>query len=383
MIYFDNSSTTRQADEVTKVIERTAREAFGNPSSLHRLGLESEKIVTEARKRFAASIGASPEEVYFNSGGSEGDNEVILGTARTRRKTHRKMVSTAVEHPAVLEPLKRLQEDGWEVVLIGVDRWGRPDMEALRAAVDEDTALVSMMAVNNETGAVMPVREAAAIAHRKGAYFHTDAVQAYGKMDLSGLDADFLTVSGHKFHGPKGTGAIYIRKGIHLPPLILGGGQERGFRSGTENVPDIAGFGEACRLAAEAGQEASDRMARVRATLLQGLRAEVPDIQVNSPEDGAPSVLNVSFLGTRGEVILHSLETSGLYVSTGSACSSHKRGGSHVLTAMGLSDQALEGAIRFSFSRYNTPEEAEKAVDLVKEAVGTFRRLGQFRRGRR
>ncbi len=380
LIYFDNSSTTPEAPEVIKTVSETASEIIGNPSSLHEAGLRAEKKVSEARKIFASAVGALPEEIFFNSGGTEGDNAVISGVARMFRKTRKKMISTKVEHPAVLEPLKRLEQDGWDVVLIGVDGKGRPDMEALRRAAGEDTALVSMMTVNNETGAVMPVREAAEIAHSCGALFHTDAVQAFGKMSLKDTGADFITVSGHKFHGPMGTGAMYVKKGISLPPLILGGGQERGLRSGTENVPGIAGFGEAVRLAVQEENAADRRIREVREELLSGILSGIPGVRVNSPEDGAPSVLNVSFTGTRGEVILHMLEQRGLYVSTGSACSSHKKGLSPVLTAMGLTDEETESAVRFSFSRYNTVEEAREAAEIIKDAVSSFRKLGDLRR---
>ena len=376
MIYLDNSSTTRQADEVTALMSEVAREDFGNPSSLHRLGLSAQNRVTLARKQVAKALGAAPEEICFNSCGTEGDSTVISGVAESRRHRGNKIITSAVEHPAVLEACARLEQKGFEVVRIPVDGECRIDMERYEAELDERTVLVSVMTVNNETGAVMPVRRMAEAAHAKKILFHTDAVQALGKIPLAGICADFITVSGHKIHGPKGTGALYIRKGTHLPPLLPGGGQEKNMRSGTENVPGIAGLGEACRLLE---RESAERMAAVRTYLLKGIREQIPDIRVNSPEDGVASVLNISFLGTRGEVLLHTLEEDEIYVSTGSACSSNKKGRSHVLSAMGLSPKEIEGAIRFSFSRYNTAEEMDVVLDRLTAAVSRFRRLGSFR----
>lgn len=376
MIYLDNSSTTRQADEVTALMSEVAREDFGNPSSLHRLGLSAQNRVTLARKQVAKALGATPEEICFNSCGTEGDSTVISGVAESRRHRGNKIITSAVEHPAVLEACARLEHKGFEVVRIPVDGECRIDMERYEAELDERTVLVSVMTVNNETGAVMPVRRMAEAAHAKKILFHTDAVQALGKIPLAGIGADFITVSGHKIHGPKGTGALYIRKGTHLPPLLPGGGQEKNMRSGTENVPGIAGLGEACRLLE---RESTEKMASVRTYLLEGIREQIPDIRVNSPEDGAASVLNISFLGTRGEVLLHTLEEDEIYVSTGSACSSNKKGRSHVLSAMGLSPKEIEGAIRFSFSRYNTVEEMDVVLGRLTAAVNRFRRLGSFR----
>ena len=386
MIYLDNSATTRQADEVTDVMIRTMQEDFGNPSSLHDLGLNAQNIVTGARRTVARSFGGSPEEVFFTSGGTEGDNTVLECVAHARKHQGSRIITTKVEHPAVLEACSRLEKEGFDVVYIGVDSKCRLDMEAFAEALNDDTILVSVMAVNNETGTIMPVRRIAEMSHQKGALFHTDAVQAYGKIPVDQTGADFVTISGHKIHGPKGIGAMYVKKGIHIPPFIVGGGQERGQRSGTENVPGIAGLGRAWELASEELQGiqrgGEDRMRTARERLLSGIRDSIDDILVNSPEDpaeGTSSVLNVSFLGTRGEVILHTLEEDGIYVSTGSACSSNKKGQSHVLGAMGLRPKEIEGALRFSFSRYNTAEEMDIVLDCLKKAVVRFRRLGSFR----
>lgn len=381
MIYLDNSATTRQADEVTQAMVRVAEEDYGNPSSLHQAGLNAENHVTEARGIFAESLGVPSEQIYFNSGGTEGDNTVLYGVSNARKHKGNKIVTSAVEHPAVLEGCKRLTQNGLDVSYIGVDDQGHLNMEQLEEEVDDNTILVSIMAVNNEVGSVMPLSDIAYIAHRRDALFHTDAVQAYGKMDLKNTGADFITVSAHKFHGPKGVGAIYMGANNYLPPLILGGGQERGFRSGTENVPGIVGMGVACKLA-EAEAEATRTgvgIDKLKAYLEAGIRDRIADIRVNSPADSCQSILNVSFLGCRGEVLLHALESDGIYVSTGSACSSHKKGQSHVLSAMGLRHKEIEGALRFSFSRYNTIDEMDQVLDSLEKSVKRFRRLGSFR----
>ena len=386
MVYLDNSSTTRQADEVTELIYEISKNDFGNPSSLHSIGFGAEKLVEAARKEFAGSIGADPSEITFNSGGTEGDNTVLLEAARAKKHDGNRIVISAVEHPAVMESAARLAHDGFDVVKIGTGSDGKVDMDELRDAVNGDTILVSVMTVNNETGAVMPVQEITEIAHSHGALMHTDAVQAYGKMDMmpltsrmKGEGVDFITVSSHKIHGPKGVGALYQKKGSELPPFIVGGGQEKNRRSGTENVPGIAGFGKACGLAASCREESYRRVSEARNYLLAGIRDSIPDVLINSPDDGLPYVLNVSFLGTRGEVILHTLEQDGIFVSTGSACSSNKKGLSYVLSELGRTPKEIEAAIRFSFCRYNTVEEMDYVLDRVENAVKNFRRLGSFR----
>lgn len=382
MIYLDNSATTRQAEEVTEKMTEVMRNDFGNPSSLHQLGVDAEKEVENARGIFSKTLGVTPEEIWFNSGGTEGDNTVLFGVGRAKKHQGNRIITTEVEHPAILEPAKALEEKGFRVEYLPVDQRGMPDLDCLNDLMDESVILVSVMAVNNETGTIMPLSAISRIVREKGkgkTLLHTDAVQGYGKLDFRGADVDFLSVSGHKIHGPKGVGALYVRKGVHLPAMILGGGQERGRRSGTENVPGIAGFGKACELAYQDPEKENQRMERVKSYLLQGIREEIPDIRVNTPEESVPSVLNVSFLGTRGEVILHTLEQDKIYVSTGSACSSHKKGQSHVLRAMGLTPEETEGAIRFSFSRYNTEEEMDQVLDSLKRAVKRFRKLGSFR----
>ena len=387
MIYLDNSATTKQDSRVTDLMVACMKEDFGNPSSLHRMGMNAEKLVKEARKQLAAAAGRPDDRIVFNSGGTESDNTAIFGAAKAGRRRGKRIVTSKVEHPAVLEAVRALEEDGFDVVRIGVDRNCMPDLKAAEDAIDENTILVSMMQVNNETGTIMPIDELAQIIAKKHApaLLHCDAVQGFGKIPAPS-QADLISLSGHKIHGPKGSGALLIRKDLHLPAYLHGGGQEGGLRSGTENVPAIAGLGLAAKLAAEGRQERMQKIAGLRMQLLEGLEAEIPDLVLNSPRQTGEeaglcigNLLNVSFPGVRGEVILHTLEQSEIYVSTGSACSSHKKGGSHVLQAMGCKDREIEGAIRFSLSAFNTEEDIETAVLKTAEAVKRFRRLGSFR----
>ena len=387
MIYLDNSATTRQYPEVTREMLRYMDEFYGNPSSLYQLGVDSEKAVKKARTALQKAIGMEDCRVYFTSGGTEADNMAIFGAARALKRRGRRIVTTAVEHPAVLECCKELEKQGFEVIYVGVDRNCRLDIDALRSAVNDETILVSMMHVNNEAGTIMPVNEVKQIMKEKDApgIFHCDAVQSFGKLQLCS-DADVISVSGHKIHGPKGTGAICIREGVNIPAFICGGGQESGKRSGTENVPAIAGFGLAAEMSEHGRRENSASMAQMRQRLISQLTASLDDIVINSPETAGEnageccsSLLNISFLGTRGEVLLHTLEQDGIYVSTGSACSSNKKGQSHVLKAMGLKDKEIEGTLRFSFGRMNSIEEIDIAADKVAAAVKRFRRLGSFR----
>ena len=362
---------------------------YGNPSALHPMGISAEKRVRDARKQVAKMMSANEKEIIFTSCGTESDNMAIMGVANSRKHQGNKIITTKVEHPAVLEVCKSLQNQGFEVAYLDVDRKCNIDLEQLKSEINEKTTLISIMTVNNETGTIMPIKEVAELAQNqaksmgrewgKDLILHTDAVQALGKIPLTNLGAHMISLSAHKIHGPKGVGALYLKDGVKLPPLILGGGQEKGMRSGTENAPGIVGFGTACSLAEDNFERRVTSMTKVRSYLLEGIKENIKDIVVNSPEDGCPSVLNVSFLGTRGEVLLHTLEQDGIMVSTGSACSSGKKGFSHVLTSMGLSPKEIEGAIRFSFSEFNTIEEMDYVLDKLQVAVTRFRRLGSFR----
>jgi len=387
LVYLDNSSTTRQYAAVTLKMLRFMEDDFGNPSSLHRMGLSAENALKEARGDVAKALGFEPREVFFTSGGTEAANLALLGAASARKRRGNRVITSSVEHPAVFECCKKLEAEGFTVIYAGVDEKCRLNLDEVRANTDENTILISIMHVNNEVGAIMPLDE---ICRRKGdnAAVHTDAVQAFGKLPQGKAGADIVTVSAHKIHGPKGCGAIAVRKGINLEPRIYGGGQEKDLRSGTENVAAIAGFGEACRIAASDLNGRAKKMDAARSYLLAGMKEEIPDIRINSAEETsltgeagfcAPSILNVSFLGARGEVILHGLESEGIFVSTGAACSSHKKGKNRVLAAMGLSDKEAEGAIRFSFNEFNSAEEMDYVLVRLKSLVSRFRKFGGFR----
>ena len=383
MIYLDNSATTKQRHEVTEIMMMHMEECFGNPSSLYQLGVDSEKSVKKARKQLASAMGNQNGNVCFTSGGTEADNMAIFGIARALKRSGRKIVTSAVEHPAVLECCKRLEAEGFEVEYIGVDSKCRLDIEHLENAIDEETILVSLMHVNNEAGTVMPVEKVKSIMSARHApgVFHCDAVQSFGKLQLPG-EADLISVSGHKIHGPKGSGALYIRKNVNMPAFIVGGGQESGRRSGTENVPAIAGLGLAAEIAGNDRVAEMNRIAEMRQSLMDGFRAEISDMIINSPEEAGeksgqccPSVLSVSFLGTRGEVLLHTLEQDGIYVSTGSACSSNKPGLSSVIQAIGTEKERQDSNIRFSMDEFITKEDIDYVIKTLNEAVPFLRQF--------
>lgn len=372
-IYLDNSATTKVKTSVAETMVNAMTKDFGNPSSLHRLGLNAEKIVKDARATIAKSLNAHPEEIFFTSCGTESNNTVVKGVWESKKKQGKRIITTAVEHPAILEPAKWCAQQGADLVYLPVDENCQICMEDLKAALTEDTILVSVMHVNNEVGSIMPIKEIASYVHANSkALVHTDAVQSFGKIDVDvkDLGVDFLSISGHKIHAPKGIGALYIKNGIHIPSFMQGGGQESGFRSGTESVPLIAGLGEAVRSLTRPDGVAKEY-------LKQRIIESFGDtVKINTPEISAPSVLNVSFLDCRGEVLLHMLEEKEIYVSTGSACSSNKKQkGSHVLNAMGLKPDEIEGAIRFSFSDENTKEQMDTVVDALCEVVTKHRKL--------
>lgn len=389
MIYVDNSATTRQYNEVTAVMLKYMEDSFGNPSSLYQLGVDSEKALKTARKQIEKALGEGmgSGRIIFTSGGTEADNMALFGVARALKRAGRRIVTSKVEHPAVLECCRRLEKEGFEVMYADVDSHCGLDLEQMERFIDENTILVSVMHVNNEVGTIMPVDDIKSIMKRKKSpgLLHCDAVQSFGKL-AAPKQADMISVSGHKIHGPKGAGALYIRNGVNIPALMEGGGQETGLRSGTENVPAIAGFGKAAEISAQDVSKAMEYMAKIRNRIMEGLKSNLDDVLINSPKETGseafkccPSLLSVSFLGTRGEVLLHTLEQDGIYVSTGSACSSNKKGQSHVLKAMGLKDKEIEGTIRFSLGRFNTLEEADRVVEKVTGAVNRFRKLGSFR----
>lgn len=387
LIYLDNSATTKQHEQVTAEMLRTMEQDFGNPSSLHRLGLSAEKLVKKARKEVAESLGSLEEEIFFTSGGTESDNMAILGAAYSRRRSGNKIITTKIEHPAVLESCKRLEREGYKVVYLDVDANGILSLDQLKSEMDASTICLSVMHVNNEVGSIQPLEEVIRIknnfnaTYNKDILLHVDAVQSYGKLNIRNLGADLISISGHKVHGPKGIGALYVRKGVLLDPILLGGGQERGQRSGTENVPGIVGLGVAANRIGTGQPEIFQHLTKLKEYFLSRIQSEIPDVKMNGDvqDAGSPGILNVSFLGIRGEVLLHSLEQEEIYVSTGSACASNKKGQSHVLKAMGLRDQEIEGAIRFSFCEGNTMEEMDQTMEKLVPIINKMRSLKKFR----
>ncbi|MEG0391474.1 MAG: cysteine desulfurase family protein [Anaerovoracaceae bacterium] len=371
LVYLDNSATTKQHKKVTEVMLRYMEEEYGNPSSLHRMGMGAEKALKTARRQIADFLGADPAEIIFTSGGTEADNAAILGGAEAKKRRGKKIITSVAEHPAVIESVKRLEEKGFSTVYIDVDSEGRVDLAQLDEEIDEETILISIMHANNEVGTIQPISEIAK--KKKNALFHSDCVQSFGKIQIPLNGVDLISASGHKIHGPKGIGFLYLNGGARIKPYLLGGGQEGGMRSGTENIPAIAGLGEAVSL------PSNQDPAKLKAYLKEGLLGELKDVKINSPKDSLDQILSVSFLGTRAEVLLHTLEQDGIYVSTGSACSSNKKGQSHVLHAMGLNHKEIQGTLRFSFGKENTMEEMEYVVAKVAAAVNKFRKLGSFR----
>ena len=385
-VYLDNSATTRPYPEVARAVLEAMEDNYGNPSSPHRKGVEAGRLVARARESVAASLGVAPANIIFTGAGSEAINLAIKGLSPGRTGKH--VITTAVEHPAVLNACEQLKEQGLEVTVLPVDANGMVEVKDLIGALRADTYLVAIMHVNNEVGAVQPLAEISAVLKefRQGGrklFWHVDAVQAYGKLPLRPRDLgiDLLSVSAHKVHGPKGVGALYAAPGTPLKPLVAGGGQEWGLRSGTENVPGIAGFGAAAGVIAQDTGKTASRLFNLKKRLVDGLLASVPGAVLNGPacredEPGcAPHIANISFPGLAGEVLLHSLEEQGVYVSTGSACASRKKPGSHVLRAMGLDEKLVQGAVRFSLATLNTAEEVDYAVRVTARVVKQLREL--------
>ncbi|MBQ3277112.1 MAG: cysteine desulfurase [Oscillospiraceae bacterium] len=358
-IYLDNAATTRVCPEAAELAYKVMTEDYGNPGSTHAKGRAARAVLDAARKKTAALMGCSEKELVFTSGGTESDNMAIRGAAALLSRKGKHIISSAAEHDAVRRPLEQLQKEGFAVTVLSPDASGAVSPAAVRAALRPDTVLVSLMLVNNETGAVTDLAGVSRAIRESGApaLLHTDAVQGFGKIPFTprSLGADLISVSGHKIHAPKGIGALYIRSGVKLPPLILGGGQENGLRSGTEPLPQIAAFGEAAALARASLAGAGARMTALRESCIQTLSAAIPDLAVLG--GGAPHILSLSLPGYRSEVLMNYLEAEGIYVSRSSACKRGRR--SHVLEAMGVPDRVIDGAIRVSFSRYTTAEECE------------------------
>ncbi len=373
MIYLDNAATTKPSKAAVDAVI-SAAENFGNPSSLHRIGLDAEKIIKASAKTISAMIGAKPENIIFTSGGTESNNTAIFGAVKHTRK--KQIITTAIEHPSVSEPFKRLEKEGYKLDIIPVGTDGIIDLDALSGMLSDDTALVSVMHVNNETGSIQPIEKVKELIDQKakGAFFHIDAVQSFAKLPINAvkLGVDFMSLSAHKINGFKGTGALYVKNRSSIDAHICGGGQQWNLRSGTENVAGIAAFGAAAK---EHDKDEIQKIAALRQKLKDGILENIPNTVYNGSEsDFSPYILNISFLGIKSEILLHSLESEGIYVSTGSACSSNKPMPSHVLTAMRKSREEISGAVRFSFDNSISEEDIERTVEVLKNNVSNIRK---------
>ena len=377
-VYADNAATTKLSPAVLEAMMPYLTEEYGNPSSLYRFGNHAKRAIEQARKEVADVLGAEPFEILFTGGGTEADNWVkeIMLSLKARGKNH--FITSAVEHHALLHSAQRLQKEGFEVTFIPVDREGQLDPEQVRAAIRPETGLVSIMFANNEIGTIYPIKEIGAICRQAGVLFHTDAVQAAGHLPINvkEMNIDLLSLSAHKFHGPKGVGAFYCRRGIPLPSLIDGGAQERGKRAGTENVAGIVGLGAALRLANEEMSEASARVSAMRDRLIDGILQTVPMCRLNGPRHNRlPGNCNISFLGIEGESLLLRLDLAGIAASSGSACASSSLDPSHVLLAIGLPHEVAHGSVRLSLSDYNTEEDVDYILEKLPEIVSTLRSM--------
>lgn len=381
--YLDNSATTRCLESVKDIVVKTMMDDYGNPSSKHLRGVNAEKYIKEARDVIAKTMKVNEKEIFFTSGGTESNNWALIGAAMANKRAGMHVITTAIEHPAVIQPMQYLAEQGFRVSYIPVGRDGKLNMQALEEAVCDETILISAMYVNNEMGAVQPIEEIAALIKKKkpGILFHVDAIQAYGKYRIlpKKMGIDMLSVSAHKIHGPKGVGFLYVNEKVKIKPLILGGGQQKGMRSGTDNVSGIAGLGVAAKEAYTDFEEKISQLYRIKDLFIKGV-SEIPDTVVNSREGkfGAPQIVSVSFRGIRSEVLLHALEEKEIYVSSGSACSSNKKLPiSTVLKEIGLEKDLLETTVRFSFSHFTTDEEIAYCLEELNKIVPVLRKYSR------
>jgi len=377
-IYLDNSATTKPLDDVINKMTTVLKNNYGNPSSLHNKGLDAEKIIKSARKKIAKKLTVDPEEIYFTSGGTESNNLAIKGIAYNYQNRGKHLITTGVEHASVLESFLALEEDGFEVSYLKPDKYGNISIDELAKTITKNTTLVSLIHINNELGTILPLDEIGRLIKdkNKNTYFHTDCVQSFGKVLLNPKKSniDLLTISGHKIHGPKGIGALYKRNGIELKAQIVGGGQESGVRCGTENIPGIAGLIPAVEALPDYSSKDNYNkdLDRLKKYFIKQLNKIKRKYIINSPEDGAPHLLNVSFPGVKGEVLIHSLEGEGVYVSTGSACHSKSNEKSHVLRAIGLPAEQIDGTIRISFSHFNTQEDIDYTIKKLDQQLEMF-----------
>lgn len=377
--YLDNSATTRCSKAATDKMVELLTQDYGNPSSLHMKGVIAEKYITEAKKKIAKTLKVDEKELYFTSGGTESNNLAIIGSALANKRAGMHVITTSIEHASVTNPFIWLSENGFEVTYLGVDEYGQIKLEELKNAIRPDTILVSMMQVNNEIGALQPIEEAGKVikAANPKTLFHVDAIQSYGKMHIYPKKAniDMLSVSGHKIHGPKGSGFLYIKDKTKVKPLIHGGGQQKGMRSGTENVPAIAGLAVAAEEMYQSLEENREHLFSLRDYFIEEVE-KLDGVSVNGKKDhdSAPHIVSVSIEGVRAEVILHTLEDRNIYVSAGSACSSNKPAISSTLQSIGLKKELLDSTVRFSFSAHTTKQELDYALEVMRETIPMLQR---------
>lgn len=377
--YFDNSATTIVTEDVKDIVVKVMTEDYGNPSSMHMVGVNAEKYLKEAKETISKILKVEPNEIYFTSGGTESNNWAIMGAVEANKRSGKKIITTKVEHASVKSPMKHLEQLGYEVTYLPVDQAGVVQLNALKEAMTEDTILVSIMYVNNEVGAIQPIEEIGKYIKtiNKNVIYHVDAIQAFGKMEIKPKKSniDVLTVSGHKIHGPKGTGFMYLKKNVKVNPFILGGGQQNAMRSGTENVPGIAGLAKASDDCYKHLEENVSKMIALKDYLIDGL-LNIDGVTVNSQKgnESAPHIVSASFSGVRSEVLLHALEDKGVYISAGSACSSNKPAISETLKAMNIDKDLLGSTVRFSFSRFNTKEEIDYTLEQLKAMLPILRK---------
>lgn len=379
-VYLDNSATTKCSDSVRDMVVRAMTEDYGNPSSLHMKGVEAEKYIKEAKERICKILKITDKEIFFTSGGTESNNLAIIGTAMANQRAGKHLITTAIEHPSVRKPFEYLEEQGFRVTYLPTDNFGNVDLQALKGALCEETILVSVMHVNNEIGTIQPVEEIAKIVkeHNTHTLVHVDSIQGFGKLKIfpKRVGIDLLSVSGHKIHGPKGVGFLYVNDKVKIKPILFGGGQQKDIRSGTENVPGIAGIGQAAMDAYTDFDVKIAAMYELRKHFIeQILKLEGTSINGHLDERNAPHIVSVNFDGVRSEVLLHSLEDKNIYVSSGSACASNKQTASDTMTAIGRTGEKADGTIRFSFSHETTKEQLEYCIGQIQELLPVLRKF--------
>lgn len=382
-IYLDNSATTRCLDSVKDLVVRTMVQDYGNPASLHRKGMEAEAYIKESKERIASVLKCMEKEIFFTSGGTESNNLAIIGTATANRRMGMHVITTQIEHASVRRPFEYLEEQGFQVTYLPVNQYGLVNLDALRDAVCEETILVSVMHVNNEIGTIQPIEEISRIVKEKNkrTYVHVDSIQGFGKLNIfpKRMGIDFISISGHKIHGPKGTGILYIRENAKITPLMLGGGQQKDMRSGTENVPGVAGIGLAVREAYAHLKDNTEHMYGLRKYFIeQAGRLDGVSINGYLDERSAPHIVSVNFDGIRSEVLLHALEEHEIYVSSGSACSSNKKTASATMEAIGRHGERAEGTIRFSFCKDTTKEQLDICLEQLEKQIAVLRRFRRY-----